>query len=291
MPHVEWVWDQLAAPGFLTLVSGRPKAGKSTLLFGLCAALRTGQPFLGMPTRPTKTIYCTEERWSSYDSKAKLFGDPDYLYLYEHKAGLDLAGLCEALAHDAADYGAGLVIIDTWTKWARFGSGSLNDADSVRVQMGHLEHLASTVAVMAVGYQRKGEGEFGEGVMGSTEIVGRADVIMELRRKDDERLLEIIGRTDAPERILFQLDHETGTLRAETPEDRVFKIVERLAGESMDAPSGNMIEKAMHARHGSLRPVLDSLVSQSRLRVVGAGNRAGYVPAFPPFGEGNGGNR
>jgi hypothetical protein len=46
-----WVWDGFVAPGSLTLLSGWPKVGKTSLIFALLAALERGETFMGLPTR------------------------------------------------------------------------------------------------------------------------------------------------------------------------------------------------------------------------------------------------
>ncbi|HEY6777352.1 MAG TPA: AAA family ATPase [Thermoleophilaceae bacterium] len=43
----EWAWDGYSAPGTVALFAGRPKVGKSTLTFGLIAAMLNGRPFAG----------------------------------------------------------------------------------------------------------------------------------------------------------------------------------------------------------------------------------------------------
>jgi hypothetical protein len=43
----DWIWDGYLARGAVTLLVSEPKAGKSTLVFGLMQKLLAGQPFLG----------------------------------------------------------------------------------------------------------------------------------------------------------------------------------------------------------------------------------------------------
>src|SRR5215207_818556 len=44
---VEWVWRDFLARGAVTLLAGKPKAGKSTLALGLARAITQGAEFLG----------------------------------------------------------------------------------------------------------------------------------------------------------------------------------------------------------------------------------------------------
>jgi hypothetical protein len=49
--NAEWIWDGFLARKAVTLLSSEPKAGKSTLIFGLMQKLLCGEPFLGRTTR------------------------------------------------------------------------------------------------------------------------------------------------------------------------------------------------------------------------------------------------
>ncbi|MEW5987530.1 MAG: AAA family ATPase [Chloroflexota bacterium] len=56
-PPLAWLIDNLLAPGHLLLLAGRPKTGKTWLALQLAHALDTGQPFLGLSTRPGRLLY------------------------------------------------------------------------------------------------------------------------------------------------------------------------------------------------------------------------------------------
>ena len=60
-PEPLWVWDGYLAPDALTLLSGKPKCGKSTLALALSRAIVAGAPFLGRPTRNVPVVYISEE--------------------------------------------------------------------------------------------------------------------------------------------------------------------------------------------------------------------------------------
>ena len=69
----EWLWEGFVAPGALTVYSGPPKVGKSTLLFALFAALKDGTPFVGQATRQAGIALLTEERSVTLAEKAAAF--------------------------------------------------------------------------------------------------------------------------------------------------------------------------------------------------------------------------
>jgi predicted ATP-dependent serine protease len=62
------------APGEVSLIAGRPKVGKSTLLFGLIAAILHGQPFVGRGTCDRGVLLLTEEGATTFAEKARSFG-------------------------------------------------------------------------------------------------------------------------------------------------------------------------------------------------------------------------
>src|SRR3990172_6410298 len=59
--NVEWLWQGFIAKRNLTLLSGAPKSGKSTLLFRLLQSMFASQPFLGLPSTSVPTVLLTEE--------------------------------------------------------------------------------------------------------------------------------------------------------------------------------------------------------------------------------------
>jgi hypothetical protein len=62
-PELSWVWQHYIAREGKTLLVARPKVGKSTTVFGLMAALRTGEvAYCGVPVgENVGVIYATEE--------------------------------------------------------------------------------------------------------------------------------------------------------------------------------------------------------------------------------------
>src|SRR5204863_8743643 len=70
----DWLWEGYLARSVVTLLAGRPKAGKSTFLFALLAALTKGRPFLGRPTGRAGVALLSEERRDTLAEKARRFG-------------------------------------------------------------------------------------------------------------------------------------------------------------------------------------------------------------------------
>src|SRR5438552_2102613 len=60
-PVKPWLWHGYLAPGAVTLLTGRWKAGKSTLLSVLLARLKAGGELAGLPLAAGKAIVVSEE--------------------------------------------------------------------------------------------------------------------------------------------------------------------------------------------------------------------------------------
>src|SRR5579862_2672158 len=56
-----WLWRGFLVPSAITLISGKPKVGKSSLVAALLPKLAGGEPFLDLPTRATRAVLLTEE--------------------------------------------------------------------------------------------------------------------------------------------------------------------------------------------------------------------------------------
>jgi hypothetical protein len=70
----DWCWQDYAARCAITVVAGSPKVGKSTLAFGLFAALVQGEQFLGRDTAESRVLLLAEERGPTLKEKARRFG-------------------------------------------------------------------------------------------------------------------------------------------------------------------------------------------------------------------------
>ena len=280
-----WVWDQLVAPGYLTRLDGRPKvAGKSTLLFALCRAIREGEPFLGLDTREVVVAYASEQRWKALRHKLiEPYGMPPFMHLYHDDPG-DLNALIARTLDEIDQHGVELVIIDTASKWMHLPEGGRSDADVMRSQMALLEMLAQQVAVVVADYTRKGEFARGEGTLGATEQVGRADILIELRKPDPEqsnvRRLVIDGRSDAPEQIDYAMaeggDLNRCDLDAMKAEDLRADIL-RVLGET--SVSGSQLATVVGRRKETVLYELELLRADGLVWTVGRGPKATWAIA------------
>jgi hypothetical protein len=123
-----------------------------------------------------------------------------------------------AAVAEAQRIGAVLLCVDTGAYWA--GQAHEREKDSgaaLEVMQPLVDAAAAGPAVFGVWHHRKGGGEDGEGIRGSSAFAGAADIILELERVQDrprQRVLQALSRfPSTPGSLLFDLDTATGAWR------------------------------------------------------------------------------
>jgi hypothetical protein len=213
---VPWVVAGLLYIGGVLLVSGPPKAGKSTLLAELQRSRWTGDPFLGAwSVVPGPVLLVTEE--SGIAVVMKLLGDADVL---DRRTAIEMGytafgDVLLAIREWAHVYPRGVVIIDTLAVWA--GLADENDAGAVTQAVAAVTALAAKtgIAIVLLHHTRKGGGQAGEAIRGSSAILATVDVSAELSYTDagptsPRRWLEVRGRVMEPSRHLMEFGPTPG---------------------------------------------------------------------------------
>lgn len=287
-PEPAWTWDGYLAAGAVTLLAGRPKAGKSTLVFGLLAALTEGRPFLDRETRRTGVLLLSEERQGTLASKVDLFrlnGEVHALMLHE-AAGAEWPAVVERAADYCHRHGLSVLVVDVLDKWARFRGDAENNAGDVNAAVAPLTAAAAGgLAVLLVSHHRKAPGQYGEAVRGSNALTGAVDVVVELDRPgadvlapDGSRGLRAVSRwPSTPEELVARLDGDnyeaegsTVTVRKEAERARVLDAVETLGEATVEQVAAGDEELSERA----VRRHLDDLADDGGpLERVGAGKR------------------
>jgi len=190
----DWLWDGFIAKGALTCLAGQPKVGKSTLLFGLFANRFSGLPMLGMPVSTGQTLLLSEERESTLAEKANDFRVVEGLHiLCRHEVmGLGWNEVIEDASLYCRLQKIDLLVVDTFDKWGD------HDENSPRQVIEALQPLifaaGEGLAVVLVHHQRKSPGLYGEAVRGSNALTGGVDVVVELERAANIRVLRSVSR-------------------------------------------------------------------------------------------------
>jgi hypothetical protein len=204
-----WLLKGYVAHEALTLLSGWPKVGKSTLLFALVAALQEGSLFLGLEAKQSGVLILSEERRGTLASKARRWNLNDSVHSLRRQQALEKSWA--GVVYEAIVYchqkGLGVLVVDTFSEWARIGNE--NEAGEILAAIGALQMAADTgLAVVVVSHQRKAPGRFGEAVRGSNALTGAVDIVLELERSLSFRdaNVRVLGVTRAAaEAIMRQL--------------------------------------------------------------------------------------
>ena len=180
---VSWVWEGYLARGYVTLLTGWWKIGKSTLLAALLARLERGGDLGGRAVSPGKAFVVTEEEaspWLYRQSKHRI-GDAT-AFVYNPFLVKPVARQWPNLIQDARDFraerGLDLLVIDTL---AALLPG--NEETNTRAMTDALRPVrdlaADGVAVLLVHHPRKGSSAAGQGARGTGALSGGVDTILE----------------------------------------------------------------------------------------------------------------
>lgn len=242
-----WIIEPFIAPGLITGISADPKVGKTTLAMAFAGAAASGSAILGTTARRTRSVYLTEEGTLTFNQKVQRFniGPDSGYFLSKGKAysvpwvdrrSLDSGtlerGVISLAVERAKAIGAELLIVDTLAEWAGIREDQENQSGAMLGAFAPLRWAAGEgLAVVVLLQDRKSGGSYGSGVRGSSEIMGRLDVLLSLSRtqaggRDGARLIRCVGRPDGlPDRIAVKLTGGSYELaegaKAESPEIQV----------------------------------------------------------------------
>lgn len=285
-PEPEWVWRGYLARRAITLVAGRPKAGKSTLIAAAVEAITSeAGTFLGRALTGCPAVVLSEEGHATIADKLPA---SDRILIANRETSWPLPAWTEGVrqATGAAQAaGAGLLVIDTFGFWAALGRDAGNDAGAVADAMRPLTIAARAgLAVLLVHHTRKAEAEHGEAVLGSTQFAAAVDAILEVERVDKaptQRQLLAVGRWGAtPGALVYDRDPATRALgmvgeAADRGEARA--LAQRraiLASLPLGEPGATLEDlEADHGDRRDWRPALDALVRAGQVRQTGSGRK------------------
>jgi hypothetical protein len=226
---VPWVWRGYLARGAVTMLSGPPKRGKSTLVWSLVDALRRGaESFLGREVSGGAVVYLSEEGEDTLADKVR--AGPG-LTVVDRAATFPRRPWAEVVAaagDEAARQRAVLVVVDTLPWFAGLGPEGEKDAGRMQEALEPLLALAARgFAVLIIHHDRKGGGEDGEAARGSSAAAATVDAVIDLaRRPTDEapsgrRTLLALSRwgSETPDALVYERQRD-GALVALAEGDR-----------------------------------------------------------------------
>jgi putative DNA primase/helicase len=281
-PEPDWTWQGYLAPESIALLAGRPKVGKSTLVFGLIGAILAGVPFAGRRTRQGGVLLLTEEGTDTIAEKARRFGvadHPDFHLLSRRQAQAAWTiVVAQARAYCRA-HGVRVLVVDTLDKWTGL-RGDDENKSGVALQAYEPLLLAAGdgLAVVVVGHQRKASGEHGEAVRGTNAQTGSVDVVIEVERVKDVPHARVLYGTSrfagTREELALELTDDAyvdrgdaGALRERLERDKVLAVL------SSEPIGSQELAEATEIPEATVRRRLGDLLEQGTVERVGEGRK------------------
>lgn len=271
------VADRLPAGG-LSLLVGKPKAGKSTLARGLALAVARGEPWLGWPTTRGMVFYLAlEEKRGEVRAHFLAMGAADEdVRVFVAPAPED--GLRQLRAAAERDHPV-LIIVDPLLRFVR-----VRDANDYAEMTRALEPLLvlareTGAHLLAVHHAGKGERTGLDSILGSTAIAGAVDTALLLNRTEHYRTLR------SEQRYGVNLDETTLTLdpvtrvvtagpsRQEADEHAATAAMVEYLRRQADPVEEPAIHEAVEGRRQVKLSALRRLVAEGTVARTGAGKR------------------
>jgi hypothetical protein len=274
-----WLVDGRLPSGGLSLLAGKPKAGKSTAARCLALAVARGEPWLGFSTTQGEVLYLALEEKRAEVRRhfaAMGAGDNDPVLVFCSSSPADGLALLRA---EAERRRPALIIVDPLFRLVRVPDG--NDYATMSAALEPLLTLARETGahVLAVHHLGKGERGGGDAILGSTAIFAAVDTAVMLKRSDRYRTLSTIQRYgDDLEEITLTLDAATRSLsagpsRAEADEVETSRAILAYLTEQPEPRDEETILSAVEGKTGTKRHALRALVGTARVARTGAGKR------------------
>jgi len=277
--QVEWLVEQLLPSGGLSVIGGKPKAGKSTTVRNLCLSVARGERFLGFPTAKGAVIYCAfEEKRGEVRNHFRLLGaEPeDEIFSFVGQAP---EYFVEQVRPILGKVKPCLVVLDTLAKVARVQD--LNDYAQVMKALDPFLHLARQTGahLMMVHHNGKSDRDGGDNLLGSTAIFGAVDTCLIQKRSEKYRTLQSINRygTDLEESVLeWDEDLKKISLGGSKKDSEVARLKEEIEAflRTQDQPVGReVLEEGVEGRTGLKRQAIKELVESERVKRDGKGGK------------------
>ncbi|MDP1809317.1 MAG: AAA family ATPase [Actinomycetota bacterium] len=214
--EVPWLWDEIIAAPSLAILAAKPKFGKTLLSFNLAIAASRGRDYLGRAVKQTNVLIVQLEDPPIIIRNRLLTMGAEGAGIFI-RAGLPMIKEdWQALRLFIVENQIGLAIIDPFIFAIR---GNEQDATATGTFLREIRELifATDCSVLLVHHHRKGGGEHGDAIRGSSAILGAVDVALEIVREDENdpaATLKITSRFASIESETLSLDVESLTWRS-----------------------------------------------------------------------------
>ena len=261
----------VAFPGRMILFAGHRKAGKSTLVAAVAAAVAGGADWLSGEMIDAGSVIWFGGAGESTPADVRLMtvdagASPGALARIQFARIMRSDRMAAALAEHAPD-DLRLVVIDSGRSLVTADGGKENDADSIRLSLGRIaawqaEH-GQDVAVLIVHHFKKDlDVPVGHRFRGSGDWGAVVDVIIEFDRTDDGAKLTYEGRRGAPvDPLHVAWNHHGYTATSATADNPPSSASGRIA--KMDAAIQTYLEE--HPEGVSGRKVRTAIAGRAKV--------------------------
>lgn len=275
---IRWLLDEHLPMGGMSLLVGKPKAGKSTAARCLALAVARGEAFLGFRTERGPVLYLAFEEKKSevrrhFGQLGVRAGGPDPVHCC-FAVGLDDALV--RLAASVQKIQPVLVIVDPLFRLMPGVDG--NDYSSMMTALAPLLALAreSGAHLCTPHHGSKAERSGGDEVLGSTAIFGTVDTLLTIKRYADYRTIRSVQRYGVDlEETTLALDLGTGAVGLGLTRDLAERqaIGESLLAEATTPEREDDLLERVEGRLQVKRRALRDLVEGGQMLRTGAGRR------------------
>lgn len=218
---VEWLVDGLLTKGGLSLVAGKPKSGKSTIIRQLAKAVCRGEEFLDRRVTQGSVLYLAlEEQEEMLLEQFGRLGVTDTDPIQIHVGGVLAANPYEQLEEYILEVSPAMVVIDTLSLFANFKD--LNSYSEVNDVLAKYRKMAreSGAHVVLIHHQNKSANGGPGSILGSSAIHGAVDCAVIFDRTGEQRYISTSQRGGKPfnfqalefdtETESYKVSHNTG---------------------------------------------------------------------------------
>lgn len=204
LPDVDWLLEGVFPENGFLVIFGAPGAGKSFLAIDLCMAFAWGfEQWFGRDIKPCSVSYVCLEGEGSFKYRLKAWEKqnkkniPDNFVLYIDQFKLvtendkDLNDLADAIMHDAGKNG--LIVIDTLAR--ALNGENINESKDMNKIIDSCKKLQTLTnsAVLLVHHCGK---DPSKGMMGSNNLLGGGDGVIEVTYSNNQRKWEVFKSKD-----------------------------------------------------------------------------------------------
>ena len=267
------VVPRLAWPGRATLLSGREKSGKSTLLTAAAAAVSTGGTFLGVAVTKGTVLWASEEHPADVARRLRDFGaDPDAVHVMQWRgdAIAEIRAQAERL-HPT------LLVVDTLAAVAEAAAPESGSASQWAKVMRPLVRIARETgcALVILHHATKADDKYRD----SGEIGAAVDVIAEMSIAGGGALRPIAfagryGRGKFTLRMVGRVFELVDERDEDDLHDKVAAFVQAHPGSSQQAVVDGIPQRAVEVRRA-----LAELVQRAQIDDLGTARSHLYHPA------------